>query len=118
VPSANPDAVRTYYEAVDAEEYERLFALFDEDVVYERPGQDAIEGMAALRTFYLDERPLTAGAHEINSLTAEGDTVAVRGAFSGRQDGVAVAFGFADFFVFTDDGTVGRRFTYTDRDTV
>ena len=116
--NADPDVVRSYYESIDAEEYEAVFALFDDEIVYERPGQDDIEGMDDLRDFYLDGRPLTEGAHEVQSMTARGDTVAVRGRFSGLQDGDRVGFGFADFFVFTDAGTVGRRYTYTDRDEV
>jgi Ketosteroid isomerase-related protein len=116
--NANPDAVRSYYESIDAEEYESVFALFDEEILYERPGQDNIEGTAALREFYLDDRPLTEGSHEVHSFVTEGDTVSVRGTFTGLQDGRRVAFGFADFFVFTDAGTIGRRYTYTDRDTV
>lgn len=115
---ADPSVVRAYYDAIDAEEYESVFACFDEDIVYERPGQADIEGIEALRAFYLDGRPLTDGSHEIRSLTSEGDTVAVRGRFEGAQNGTEVAFGFADFFEFTDDGTVDRRYTYTDRDTV
>jgi ketosteroid isomerase-like protein len=116
--NADPDVVRSYYESIDAEEYESVFALFDDDILYERPGQVDIEGMGALRDFYLDGRPLTAGSHEIHSLVSEDDTVTVRGTFTGLQDGARVAFGFADFFVFTDDGTIGRRYTYTDRDVV
>lgn len=115
---ADPAVVRTYYESIDAEDYEAVFALFDEDIIYERPGQNDIEGMADLKNFYLDERPLADGSHEIHSLTSEDDTVSVRGEFSGVQNGTGVAFGFADFFVFTDAGTIGRRYTYTDRDTV
>lgn len=114
----NADVVRSYYESIDAEEYESVFALFDDDILYERPGQDDIEGMDALRDFYLDGRPLTEGTHEVHSLTSEGDTVSVRGTFSGLQDGARVTFGFADFFVFTDAGTIGSRYTYTDRDVV
>ncbi|TKX81600.1 nuclear transport factor 2 family protein [Halorubrum sp. SD626R] len=116
--NADPATVRSYYESIDAEAYESVFAIFDDDVVYERPGQGDIEGKDALREFYLDGRPLTEGLHEVHSMTAEGDTVAVRGTFSGLQDGDRVGFGFADFFVFTDAGTVGRRYTYTDRDEV
>jgi len=116
--NADPAVVRSYYESIDAEAYDSVFALFDDDVVYERPGQGDIEGMDALRDFYLDGRPLAEGSHEVHSMTAEDDTVSVRGTFRGVQDGDRVAFGFADFFVFTDAGTVGRRYTYTDRDEV
>mgnify|MGYP000081809298 FL=1 len=115
---AAPDVVRSYYELIDAEEYESVFALFDEDILYERPGQDDIEGMDALREFYLDGRPLTEGSHEVHSLISEDNTVSVRGTFRGLQDGAQVAFGFADFFVFTDARTIGHRYTYTDRDVV
>ncbi|WP_058366560.1 nuclear transport factor 2 family protein [Haloparvum sedimenti] len=115
-------AVRAYYDHVDAEAYEDLFALFAEDVVYERPGQDAIEGMEAFREFYFEGRPLEDGRHEVHRVVADGDgldgtTVAVRGTFSGVQDGETVSFGFADFHEF-EDGLIARRDTYTDRDEV
>ncbi len=116
--NADPDAVRSYYDHVDAEEYDSLFALFADDVVYERPGQPAIDGMDDFRAFYHEDRPLEDGSHEVDDVVADGDTVAVRGSFSGVQDGTEVSFGFADFHVFDDDGKIGRRYSYTDRDTV
>lgn len=118
MPTADPDLVRSYYEAIDADDYETLLACFDEDVVYERPGQGAIEGIDDLATFYRAERPLEEGSHEVHSLLVDGATVAVRGTFAGRQGERRVEFGFADFFEFTDEGTIGHRYTYTDRDTV
>jgi ketosteroid isomerase-like protein len=116
--NADPDAVRSYYDYVDADEYESLFALFAEDVVYERPGQPPIDGMDDFQAFYHEGRPLEDGNHEVHSVVAHGDTVAVRGAFSGVQDGTEVSFGFADFHVFGDEGKIRHRYTYTDRDTV
>lgn len=116
--NADPDAVRAYYDYVDAEDYDALFALFAEDVTYERPGQPAIEGMNDFREFYHEGRPLEDGSHEVHDVVADGDTVAVRGTFSGVQDGTEVSFGFADFHVFDADGTIGHRYTFTDRDTV
>lgn len=116
--NADPEAVRDYYDYVDAEAYEDLYALFADDVVYERPGQAAIEGKAAFREFYESGRPLEEGEHEVVSVVAEGDTVAVRGRFSGVQDGDEVTFGFADFHEFDDEGRIACRYTYTDRDTV
>lgn len=113
-----PEAVvREYYEHVDAERYDDLVALFAEDVRYERPGQGAIEGRDELRTFYEDERPLEDGEHEIHDIVVDDDTAAVRGTFSGRQGGTAVEFGFADFHEL-HDGTIVRRYSFTDRDTV
>jgi ketosteroid isomerase-like protein len=111
------ETVRRYYELVDAGEYEQLVSLFDPDVVYERPGQTAITGRSALRAFYEDGRPLSDGSHELHAVVPDGDTVAVRGTFSGRQDGETVSFGFADFHEF-DGELIARRYTFTDRDEV
>jgi ketosteroid isomerase-like protein len=113
-----PQAVaRRYYDLVDAGNNEELVTLFTEDVLYERPGQDPIEGREALRQFYEEERPLSAGEHELHSVVADGETVAVRGTFRGEQAGERVDIGFADFHEF-EDGKIGRRYTFTDRDTV
>ena len=114
----NGDAVQTYYTAIDAEEYDTVFDLFDEDILYERPGQENIRSIDALKEFYINQRPLSDGSHEIQSLISEGETVAVRGTFSGIQGDTEVSFGFADFFVFNETGRIKRRYTYTDRDTV
>lgn len=115
---ADPESVvRRYYDLVDAENYDDLVALFTDNVSYERPGQDAIEGRDALRTFYEEGRPLDDGSHEVHDVLVDGDTVAVRGSFSGRQNGKHVGFGFADIHEF-DDGAIARRYTFTDRDEV
>ena len=109
--------VRQYYELVDEGAYDELVELFAEDVRYERPGQAAIEGRDALRKFYEEGRPLEDGSHELESVVADGATVAVRGRFTGRQDGESVAFAWADFHEFDGDH-IARRYTFTDRDEV
>ncbi|GGL31162.1 hypothetical protein GCM10009037_13620 [Halarchaeum grantii] len=118
VGNADPEAARRYYELVDDEDYDGLVGLFSPDVVYERPGQPPIEGLSELRAFYETGRPLSEGEHTVHTVVAEGDTVAVRGSFEGVQDGERVAFGFADFHEFDDEGFIIHRHTYTDRDTV
>jgi ketosteroid isomerase-like protein len=115
--NADPETVRNYYDCIDAEEYEAVFALFADDVTYERTAQ-RLDGMAEFREFYLHDRPLEDGDHEIHRLVADGDTVAVRGRFTGMQGGEEVAFGFADFHRFDDEGDITERWTYTDRDEV
>jgi len=116
--TADEAAVRAYYEYVDEEAYEDLFALFAEDVVYERPGQPPIEGLVDFEAFYREGRPLENGSHELHAIVVDGDTAAVRGTFTGEQDGEPVSFGFADFHVFDESGAIARRYTFTDRDTV
>jgi len=110
--------VREYYDLVDAGETDALVALFAPDVTYDRPGQSAIEGREALRTFYERDRPLSDGSHEVTGVVADGATVAVRGRFEGRQAGDPVAFRFADFHTFDDEGRITHRETFTDRDEV
>ncbi|WP_458206562.1 nuclear transport factor 2 family protein [Haladaptatus sp. NG-SE-30] len=118
VSSTDRDVVRSYYDAIDAEAYEDVFELFAEDIVYERPGQESLQGIAEFREFYLEDRPLEDGEHEIDKLVVGDDTVAVRGRFTGVQGGERVSFGFADFHRFDEDGQITNRITYTDRDTV
>ena len=112
------ETVHSYYERVDDGDYDGLLALFADDIVYERPGQESIDGRDALERFYRAERPLSDGEHEVLAVVVDGDTAAVRGRFSGRQDGERVAFGFADFHTVDAEGLIARRVTYTDRDTV
>jgi len=109
--------VRQYYEFVDAGRYDDLVALFAENIRYERPGQDAIKGRDALREFYESGRPLENGSHEVHDVIVDGTTAAVRGSFTGTQDGERVGFGFADFHEL-ENGTIARRYTFTDRDEV
>jgi ketosteroid isomerase-like protein len=116
--NADPEAARAYYDRIDAEEYDAVFSLFADDVSYSRPGQSDLDGMAELREFYLEDRPLEDGTHELHEVVAEGDTVAVRGRFTGKQGDEEVSFGFADFHRFDDDGDITERWTYTDRDEV
>lgn len=110
--------VRAYYRHVDNEEYEELFALFSESIVYERPGQGVIRGMDEFRHFYLEERPLTESTHTVEDVVIEEGTAAVRGTFEGRQEGSRVEFGFADFHVFDEDGQITYRQSFTDRGTI
>ncbi|WP_135533333.1 MULTISPECIES: nuclear transport factor 2 family protein [Halostella] len=116
--NARPERVREYYRYVDDEAYEDLFSLFADDIRYDRPGNEPIEGMEEFRRFYLDERALENGTHDVHAVVPDGDIVAVRGRFEGEQGGDTVEFGFADFHRFDGQGTIVERWTYTDRDTV
>ncbi|MFW6153564.1 MAG: nuclear transport factor 2 family protein [Halobacteriota archaeon] len=112
------DAIRAYYEYVDAGAIDDLVALFADDIVYERPGHAAIEGIADFRRFYEEERPIGESNHAVDQLYVDGETVIVRGRFEGTLAGEAVAFGFADFHRFNGDGEIEHRWTYTDLGTV
>jgi ketosteroid isomerase-like protein len=110
--------LESYYGYIDRDRYEDLFDLFADDIVYHRPGAEPIRGREDFRQFYLEERPLEDGTHEIEAYHGDGDTMSVRGRFSGMLDGDPIEFGFADFHEFDEDGLIQRRWTYTDLATV
>ena len=112
--SANEEAIRDYYEYVDSEAHEELFELFAEDVVYHRPGQEPIEGMADFEEFYREIRAIERGTHTVLDLTIDDDTIAVQGRFTGVLEGQQVDFGVADVHRFNDEGRIAERWTYTD----
>lgn len=116
--NARRSVLERYYEYIDAERYEDLYALFADDIVYHRPGQSPIEGKPAFRRFYEVERPLEDGTHDIQAYIIDGDRICARGTFDGRLDGESVSFGFADIHRFDDEGQICERWTYTDLGTV
>lgn len=115
---AQQAALESYYEYIDSNRYEDLFDLFADDIVYHRPGAEPIRGMDEFRQFYLEERPLEDGTHDIDAYHSDGNTMSVRGRFSGMLDGEPIEFGFADFHEFNEDGGIQHRWTYTDLATV
>lgn len=112
--TADTDAIRRYYDHIDAGDLEAVFELFADDVTYHRPGSELLDGIAEFRQFYREDRPLSDGTHTVDAIVADDNTVAVRGRFEGVQDGERVSFGFADVHRFDDDGQVTERWTYTD----
>lgn len=117
-PEEQRAVLEAYYEYIDSNRYEELFDLFADDIIYHRPGAEPIRGMDQFKRFYLEERPLEQGTHEIDAYHRDGATMCVRGRFSGLLDGEPIEFGFADFHEFDESGTIRRRWTYTDLATV
>ena len=108
------DRVRRYYDLVDAGSLQQMYALFDDDIVYRRPGYEPLAGIAAFRSFYEGQRIIREGAHTLTSLVDHGGHVAVEGDFHGTlHDGREVSVRFADFFTF-DGPRIIRRDTYFD----
>jgi len=112
------DAIRAYYDHVDGEEYESLFDLFAEDIVYDRPGHAPLIGKDAFEDFYLNHRAITDGSHTVDEIFVDGLTVIVRGHFEGLLSGEKVEFGFADIHRCAEDDSIEHRWTFTDLGTV
>jgi ketosteroid isomerase-like protein len=111
--NADPEAVRSYYQHVDAEEYEQMLDLFAPDITYIRSGPRRLNGTEELREFYLNERGLR-GEHTVAEMLVDGDRVAVRGHYEGVKltDRTDTSFGFADFLRFNDEGKIAERNTF------
>lgn len=103
--------VRGYYEAIDADEYDRLADLLAPDVVHERPDR-SFEGRETLVGFMRDDRPNKDTSHDIGAVCVEesGDEIAVRGRLF-AADGTEM-FSFVDVFEVVD-GEIRRIRTYT-----
>ncbi|MFH5802142.1 nuclear transport factor 2 family protein [Haladaptatus sp. CMAA 1911] len=107
-------AIRSYYDYVDAEEYEALFDLFASKIVYHRSGQPTIRGFQDFKEFYLTHRPLSEGSHTVDELHVDDRSVVVRGRFEGILRDEHIKFGFADVHHFNEQGLISERWTYTD----
>ncbi|WP_226480101.1 nuclear transport factor 2 family protein [Natrinema amylolyticum] len=86
--------VRRYYDALDEHDYDALEALLSPEFVQHRPDR-TFEDRAAFIAFMREGRPNPDTDHELESVIAEADQVAVRGRVI--DDG-ATLFEFADFF--------------------
>jgi ketosteroid isomerase-like protein len=106
------DTVRRYFAAVDANDFDRVLELFDDNVIYERPGYDPIEGKERLKRFFTSERVIANGAHDIQGVLAEGDRVSAWGEFEGTsRTGTQLREGWCDIYEFRD-ARIFRRRTY------
>ena len=103
------ELARAYYEAIDADEYERLRGLLADDFRQER-GDMTLDGVDAFVRFMCEERPETDTSHAVEAVYGSSDGVAVEGVLR-RADG-SVWFRFVDVFR-VEDGRVALLRTYT-----
>lgn len=100
------------FATIDACRWHELGAFFAPDCVYERPGFARIVGLAALRHFYQQERPIERGVHNVDSLLGDGALLCAVGRFDGTlRNGSAIALRFSDLYEVRNDLVV-RRSTY------
>lgn len=95
------EVVRRGYDLIDAGRFEDFFACFHDDVRYLRQGVGDLHGLAAMRHFYENDRPIASSKHELEAVVADGPWVAVRGRFIGTlKDGSDADYPFADWVHF------------------
>lgn len=107
------DVVQKYYAAVDKGDIDGVVALFEVDAEYSRPGYAHLSGREAIKSFYVDDRIIESGMHNIESLVSDSGTVAVEGSFRGTvRGGSDTEVKFADFFWPGPNGLIKKRRTY------
>ncbi|MFB6133910.1 MAG: nuclear transport factor 2 family protein [Halanaeroarchaeum sp.] len=89
------ELARSYYETIDAHEYDALSALLDEDFVHERPDR-TLEGRDTFVSFMRDDRPRTETTHRVDAVLPGPGGVAVTGRLD-AADG-STLFRFVDVF--------------------
>lgn len=100
---------RSYYEAIDEDEYDRLRGLLLAEFTQERSDR-TFESREAFVSFMRDDRPETDTTHEVEHVTADGDRVVVEGTL--RRSNGEVWFRFADAFAI-EDGRLASLRTYS-----
>mgnify|MGYP000150347549 CR=1 FL=1 len=105
------DAVRGYYDAIDAGDYDSLRGLLAPGFVQRRPDR-TFDGREAFVRFMREERPRTDTEHVLSTVCVADDaeTVFARGHLRGH-DGERL-FGFVDAFEVAD-GRIESLTTYS-----
>lgn len=111
----SPTAVISeYYTHIDAGDLSAALSCFASDAVYRRPGYAALTGRESIEDYYRSTRIIGHGQHDIEVIIANGDEVAVRGAFRGvSHAGEPLSVRFADFWRFSGHLIIERN-TYFD----
>ncbi|MBV0902187.1 nuclear transport factor 2 family protein [Haloarcula salina] len=108
------ERARSYYEAIDGGDYDRLASLLAEGFVHDRPDR-TIEGRERFVRFMREERPQPDTSHPLDGLYGPaGDEAADEVVARGRlldSDGERIV-GFVDVFSLAD-GEIERIETYT-----
>ncbi len=110
--------VRRYYSCADHQDLPTMFSLFDERLLYKRPGHAALVDKATFMDFYRSGRIIDVGAHSLRAITVENDRVVVQGSFrETSESGAACEIEFADVFT-VKDGKISELHTYFDREAI
>lgn len=104
------DLVRSYYQAIDTDDYDALADVLGPDFTHDRPDR-SIEGRETFVEFMREQRPETETTHTIETMFRNEHGIAVQGILS--HDSGEVWFEFVDVFS-TDDNVLTALKTYTD----
>lgn len=100
------------FRRIDSRDWDALPASFCDDVVYERPGYEPLEGVERVMKFYREERVIASGEHRLERVVIDGESGACWGRFVGlHRDGSAIDERFADVYTL-ENGRIRTRRSY------
>lgn len=101
--------IHAMFQAIDDRQWDVLDKLFDERIVYDRPGYDSFVGLEHVLDFYRSTRRIS-GSHHITQLFLDEAGAACFGRFIGvGKEGEAIDEAFADMYIFADGKVIERR---------
>jgi ketosteroid isomerase-like protein len=108
----NKDLILKMFMSIDAGRWSELPNYFAEDVVYERPGYEPVEGILGLLDFYQNRRIIANGIHHLDRIVSDEVAAAAWGRFSGTsRTGEPLGARFADTYMLEGE-KIRRRTTF------
>lgn len=102
------DVIDEYFDAIDAEEYDRLEAVFADDVEYHYFGGKAARGVDEAIALLGEERSFTNTTHTTSLRLHDGRITVCEGTVEGELvDGGGATVDFMDRMEFDADGLMG-----------
>lgn len=103
--------IATYFDAIDAETYDRLTDVFTNDTQYLHPNHDPVTGVESLIRSVDDVRRTYDSTHTVDRTIHGADATVCEGTVAGEMPGEGYfEGGFVDVFEFDDDA---EKISYT-----
>lgn len=109
------DIIRRMFVINDTSNWEALYQIFTSDIIYCRPGQDILQGVDNVITWFKKERPVASGIHHIHKISVLDENLyCVLGWFNGKlKDNTVFTVGFFDLIKLNNEKICLRK-TYLD----
>jgi ketosteroid isomerase-like protein len=106
------DFIHKMFATIDSRDWDGLQRVFDENIIYERPGYDPLKGYARVNKFYREERVIASGIHFLEDVIIGPESGACWGRFVGKhKNGSEIDERFADAYTF-ENGKIKTRKSY------
>jgi ketosteroid isomerase-like protein len=94
------ELVEQYFSALDAESYDELRPVFDQEAEYLYPDENPITGLDNIVTFFRERRPTGGTDHEVTRWVHNEDVTVAEGHVTGMNQGIPFEGYFCDVVEF------------------